>query len=77
VSIPSDFFHRSPRRGKKKPQVGIFYFACFSKNGRSHSGEWFDFRQKALKTSIKSMHGQQKKNGEFEKISLSRGGGLW
>ena len=44
---------------KKIPRVGIFYFACFSKNGRNHSGEWFDFRQKALKTSTKSMHGQQ------------------
>lgn len=43
----------------KIPRVGIFYFACFSKNGRNHSGEWFDFRQKVLKTSIKSMHGQQ------------------
>ena len=54
------FFRRTPlyRKGKD-PRVGIFYFACFSKNGRNHSGEWFDFRQKVLKTSIKSMHGQQ------------------
>lgn len=45
--------------GKENPRVGIFYFACFSKNGRNHSGEWFDFEKKVLKTSIKSMHGQQ------------------
>lgn len=44
---------------KKIPRVGIFYFACFSKNGRNHSEEWFDFRWKALKTSIKSIQGQQ------------------
>ena len=44
---------------RKIPEWGIFYFACFSKNGRNHSGEWFDFRQKVLKTSIKSIHGQQ------------------
>lgn len=25
--------------------MGIFYFACFSKNGRNHSGEWFDFEK--------------------------------
>lgn len=43
----------------KIPRVGIFYFASFSKNGRNHSGEWFDFEKKVLKTSIKSMHGQQ------------------
>lgn len=76
VSIPSDFFHRSPRRGKKKPQVGIFNFACFSKNGRNHSGEWFDFRQKALKTSIKSMHGQQKKKWGVWKNLIVTGWGI-
>lgn len=43
----------------KSPEWGFFYFACFSKNGRNHSGEWFDFEKKVLKTSIKSMHGQQ------------------
>ena len=65
-----------PGGERKKPQVGIFYFACFSKNGRNHSGEWFDFRQKALKTSIKSMHGQQTGKWSVWKIFVVTGWGI-
>ena len=51
---PFCFFRWTSIQGKN-PRVGIFYFACFSKNGRNHSGEWFDFEKKVLKTSIKSI----------------------
>ena len=56
---PFCFFRWTPIQGRKILRVGIFYFVCFSKNGRNHSGDWFDFEKKVLKTSIKSMHGQQ------------------
>ena len=74
---PFCFFRWTSMQERKIPRVGIFYFACFSKNGRNHSGEWFDFRQKVLKTSIKSIYGQQMGKWSFEKFSLSQGGGLW
>ena len=59
MEIPLVSSAELPCRKGKSPEWGIFYFAYFSKNGRNHSGEWFDFRQKVLETSIKSMHGQQ------------------
>ena len=43
----------------KSPEWGFFILPVFSKNGRNHDREWFDFEKKVLKTSIKSMHGQQ------------------
>ena len=73
---PFGFFRWTSMQERKIPRVGIFYFACFSKNGRNHSGEWFDFRKKALKSSIKSMHGQQLEKWWVWKIFVVTGWGI-
>lgn len=53
------FLPLNSHTGKENPPGGDFLFCLFSKSGRNHSEEWFDFRQKVLKTSIKSIQGQQ------------------
>ena len=73
---PFCFFRWTSMQERKIPRVGIFYFACFSKNGRNHSEEWFDFRQKVLKTSIKSIHGQQTEKWWVWKIFVVTGWGI-
>ena len=73
---PFLFFRWTSIQERKIPWVGIFYFACFSKNGRNYSGEWFDFEKKVLKTSIKSIRGQQMKKWWVWKILIVTGWGI-